>query len=193
MTGMLLFPMKAGSAFLTDFPSILAPVATRTQGSPVDNVLTYSALPAGYYGVKFPFSATAGSASYQSRPYGCPVTKAFDTASRGAFDSCSGTMVSTAPSSEPGMSSMILIIVIVVCVLTFVAIMVIVIVVVVRKRRDKVSVSEGMNFSINGEENVSATISQDSSSSQEIAAKKEASPRKTKKWLTRNLPPIDYF
>ena len=101
-------------------------------------------------------------------------------------------MVYTAPSSESGISSIVLIIVIVVCVLAFVAILVIVIVVVVRRRRDKVPVSEGTNVSINGEENASATTSQDSTSNQEIATKKVAAPRITKKWLTRNLPSVDF-
>ena len=140
VTGMLLFPMKADSAFLTDFPTTLAGTPSSTAGAPAPNILTYSALPAGYYGVRFPFSAS-GSASYQSRTYGCPVTKAFDSASRGAFDPCAGTMVYTAPSSESGISSTVLIIVIVVCVLAFVAILVTVIVVVVRRRQDRVPVS----------------------------------------------------
>ena len=98
VTGMLLFPMKAGSAFLTDFPTTLAGTPSSTAGAPAPNILTYSALPAGYYGVRLPFSAS-GSASYQSRSYGGPVTKTLDSASRGAFDPCAGTMVYTAPSS----------------------------------------------------------------------------------------------
>ena len=97
VTGMLLFPMKSGSAFLTDFPTVLPSTASSTAGALAPNVLTYSAVPAGYYGVRFPFAATVGSASYQSRPYGCPVTKAYDTLSRGAFDPCAGTMLFAGP------------------------------------------------------------------------------------------------
>ena len=42
-----------------------------------------------------------------------------------------------------------------------------------------------------GDENVSAIVCQDSTSNQEIAQKVDDS-RVTKKWLTRNLPPIDF-
>ena len=81
---------------------------------------------------------------------------------------------------------------IVVCVLAFVVILVAVIAVVVWRRRGKVPVSDGTNVSINGEENVSAIVSQDSTSNQEIAAQKVDDPRVTKKWLTRNFPSVDF-
>ena len=90
-----LFQMRDSSTFLTDLPNMVSGVTSRTTGALVDNVITYSNLPAGFYGVRFIYFTTSGSASFQSHSYGCPVNKAYDISSRCAFDPCTGTMLFT--------------------------------------------------------------------------------------------------
>ena len=69
-----LFSMTTDNLLVSEFP-VVSPGTTNSE----EKVYTLTA--AGYYGIKFSYTTDAGSTSYQSLSYNCPLSAGFTDSS----------------------------------------------------------------------------------------------------------------